>query len=250
MNRKMILLNLGLLAVAGWISWMLRLKWIEFHQHEHTVLAAAPPKKPVFPPPPNPVVKPLVASDYNEVAQKMLFAKDRNPNVIVEVKIPPPPPPPPPMPALPAYYGMMAIGEPVVVLRLPKGVQKKYHAGEKVGPFDLISFDAEKIVFEWDGKTVERKPEDLREKDPGPEVAAAAAPAAAPAAAASASAKTIGGSTASDKPTEKLGKDGGPGIKLCVTGDDSPAGTESGGYKKKITYGLMGAQCFWEQTNP
>ena len=65
-----------------------------------------------------------------------------------------------------------------------------------------------------------------------------------------ASAKSIGGSVASDKPTEKLGKDGGPGLKLCVTGDDSPAGTESGGYKKRITYGLMGAQCFWEQINP
>ena len=39
MNRKLILLNIVLLVLAGWFSWQLRLKWVELHQHEHTVLA-------------------------------------------------------------------------------------------------------------------------------------------------------------------------------------------------------------------
>ena len=110
--------------------------------------------------------KPMAAMDYNAAVQNNLFAKDRNPNVIVDPPPPPnPPPPPPPMPELPSYYGTMDFGDPVMMLKLPKGEQKKYHAGEKVGPFKLVSFDREKLVFEWDGKTVERKPGELKEKE-------------------------------------------------------------------------------------
>lgn len=252
MNRKAIVLNLGLLALAGWLFWMLRLKWIELHAHEHTVLSLSPQvRNRLLPPVPIPTFKAPPASDYNAVAQNTLFAKDRNPNVIVEVKPVPPPPPPPPMPPLPAYYGAMSLGDPVVVLRLPKGTQKSYHAGDKVGPFELVSFSSEKIVFEWDGKTVERKPEDLREKEETQDAAVkgrAPVPVAAPA---TSNAKTIGGDSADDKKlSEKLGRDGGPGVKLCVAGDDSPAGTVTDGYKKKIVNGMFGAQCLWELVNP
>jgi hypothetical protein len=250
LNRKVILLNLGLLALAGWLFWLLRLKWVELHMHEHMELSLSPEVRQRFDPPRPPLFRPMSASEYNEVAQKTLFAKDRNPNVIVEVKPVPLPPPPPPMPPLPAYYGAMTWGDPVILLRLPKGTQKRYHAGEKVGPFELVSFNSEKIVFEWDGKTVERSPDELREKEPTPDVVAAS-PAAAPPVPASATAKSIGGASSDDKKvSEKLGRDGGPGVKLCVVGDDSPAGTVVDGYKKKIVNGMFGAQCLWEQINP
>lgn len=254
MNRKLILLNVVLLALAGWLFWMLRLKWIELHKHEHTVLALSPEvRKRLMIPPAVPQFKPMTAGEYNEVAQKNLFAKDRNPNVIVDPPpAPPPPPPPPPMPALPSYYGTMALfGDPVILLKLPKGVQKKYHAGDTVGPFQLVSFDREKVVFDWDGKTVERKPEELKEKESSPQEAAA--PVAAPVASANngGSARSIGGSAnEAAKVSEKLGPDNGGGVRQCVKGDDSPPGTIIDGYKKRIATNMFGATCMWEQINP
>ncbi|MGA3200928.1 MAG: hypothetical protein ABSF12_00370 [Bryobacteraceae bacterium] len=246
MNRKLILLNLGLVALAGWLFWMLRLKWVELHMHESTVLALSPQvRKRLVPPPPLPPFKPMAASDYNEVAQKTLFAKDRNPNVIIEVKPVAAPPPPPPMPALPFYYGTMSIGDPpVIMLKLPKDTQKRYHAGEKVGPFELVSFDSEKIVFEWDGKMVERKPEDLKEKESATPEAAAAAPKPAAAAAAAPVAKTI--SSDEMKDADRLGLDEG-NVRLCVPGDTSPSGTVVGEYKKKVLNGPFGQTCTWEK---
>jgi hypothetical protein len=251
LNRKIIFLNLALLALAGWLFWLLRLKWLELHMHEHTVLSLSPQVRKRMQLPSPPLFKPPPASDYNEVAQKTLFAKDRNPNVIVEVKPPPPPPPPPPMPALPAYFGEMTWGDPVILLKLPKGAQKRYHAGETVGPFELVSFDAEKVIFGWNGKTVERKLEELKEKDPTPDAVAAAPAKAAPAAAAATpSVKSIGANDKNDKKvSDKLGIDEGS-VRLCVAGDDSPAGTIVDGYKKKVVNGLMGASCLWEQVNP
>lgn len=256
MNRKLILLNVVLLALAGWLFWMLRLKWVELHKHEHTVLALSPEvRKRLMIPSPIPQFKPMAATDYNEVAQKNLFAKDRNPNVIVDPPpAPPPPPPPPPMPALPSYYGTMALfGDPVVVLKLPKGAQKNYHAGDKVGPFQLVSFDREKVVFDWNGKTVERKPEELKEKAAAPEDAAAAPAPQAPVASGNngGSARSIGGAAnEAAKVSEVLGPDNGGNVRMCVKGDTSAPGTVIDGYKKRIATNMFGETCMWERVNP
>jgi hypothetical protein len=183
------------------------------------------------------------------VAQKMLFAKDRNPNVILDPPPPPPPaPPPPPMPDLPAYYGTMAFfGDPVILLSLPKGPQKKYHAGDTVGPFQLVSFDRDKVVFDWNGKTVERKPEDLKEKEPSAEQVAAAAPRPS----AVAAVKLIPDPPPdAPKLSDVIGKDNGGGIRMCVAGDTTPAGKIVDGYKKVITSNMFGQTCMWQQVNP
>lgn len=251
MTRKLIFLNLVLLALAGWLFWMLRLKWIELHQHEHTVLALSPQvRKRLMPPSPIPMSKPVMATDYNDVAQKTLFARDRNPNVIIEVKPPPPLPPPPVMPELPAYYGSMTIGDPVVMLKLPKGVQKRYHVGEKVGAFKLVSFDRDKVVFDWDGKMVERKPEELKEKEAAPQEAAANPPPPIAAVAAGPNVTHLGSASEAPKVSEKLGKDAGGGVRTCVAGDTTPVGTIVDGYKKKILSNMFGQTCLWEQVNP
>lgn len=256
MNRKLILLNVVLLALAGWLSWMLRVKWVELHQHEHTVLTlSAEVRARLMMPPPMPQVRPMTAGEYNEVAQKNLFAKDRNPNVLVDPPpAPPPPPPPPPMPELPSYYGSMALfGDPVAVLKLPKGAQKNYHAGDKVGPFQLVSFNREKVVFDWNGKMVERKPEELKEKAAAVEETAAAPPPQAPAANANngGGARTIGGEKAdAEKVSAQLGADNGGGVRQCVKGDTSPAGTVIDGYKKRIATNMFGETCMWEKVNP
>jgi hypothetical protein len=255
-NRKLILLNVVLLALAGWLFWMLRLKWVELHQHEHTVLTLSPEvRRRLMIPSPMPQVRPMTAGEYNEVAQKNLFAKDRNPNVIVDPPpAPPPPPPPPPMPELPSYYGSMALfGDPVVVLKLPKGAQKNYHAGDKVGPFQLVSFNREKVVFDWNGKMVERKPEELKEKVAAPEEPAAAPPPQAPAANPNngGGARTIGGEKADAAEGSKVvGADNGGGVRMCVKGDTTPAGTIVDGYKKRIATNMFGETCMWEKVNP
>src|SRR5262249_47742245 len=161
--------------------------------------------------------------EYNDVAQKMLFAKDRNPNVVIAP--PPPPPPPPPMPALPTYFGQMAIGEPVVLLAAaPNGEQKSYRAGEDVGKFKLLAFNQETITFEWDGKEVVRKFAELAPKESSATQPAAAAPASAPPQASGTKTSIIEAAAPPQQSTKPptLGTDVGAGFRGCVAGDNSP----------------------------
>jgi hypothetical protein len=248
-NRRLILLNIVLLALAGWLFWMLRVKWIELHRHEHTVLALSPPTRPLYPPPPNPLFKAPTPAEYNDTVQQLILAKDRNPNVIVDPPpAPPPAPAPPPMPDLPAYYGTIALfGDPVILLSLPKGPQRKYHAGDKVGPFQLVSFDREKVVFDWNGKTVERRPDELKEKEASQQqpVADAQPEKVAPV-------KFYAAEPPPDAPkiSEKIGADNGGGIHQCVPGDTTPVGTIVEGYKKVMTTNMLGQTCMWQAVNP
>src|SRR5579862_1449021 len=136
MNRKILALNLALLALLGTLGWMLRVHWRETRAQELATLAKAARRNAQLPPPAPLPPEAVVPANYLEVAQKTLFSKDRNPNVIIE---PPPPPPPPkpeePPPPRPEYYGQMAIAEPVAFLSTEKGGQKGFHAGDKVGLF-------------------------------------------------------------------------------------------------------------------
>jgi hypothetical protein len=250
LNRKLIFLNLVLLGLAGWLFWMLRVKWLELHQHEHTVLTLSPRvRQRLVIPPPNLLLKPPTAGDYLGIAKDMLFSKDRNSNVIVDPPPPPPPPPPPkPMPQLPAYYGTMALfGDPVILLSLPQGPQKKYHAGDKVGPFQLVSFDREKVVFDWDGKTVERKPEELKEKE---SVQQAQQQAEGPPTRVEAVKIIPDPPPNAPRVSEVIGADNGGGVRMCVAGDKTPPGTVIDGYKKVETMNMFGKTCMWQQVNP
>jgi hypothetical protein len=161
-NRRIILLNLALLALLGALGWILRANWLEAQSRERAVLRRKVTPKAVLAPPSLPGVQPAVPAEYIDVANKMLFSKDRNPTVVVE---PPKPAPEPVMPALPSYNGQMAIGEqPVIFLSFANNAQSTYHAGEQIGDFKLVSFDEDNIAFEWKGKSVARKLEELRSK--------------------------------------------------------------------------------------
>ncbi len=163
MNRRLVLLNLALLALAGALVWTLRTNWLASKARERAVLQRKVAAKTVLAPPPLPTVKAVAPAEYIDVAGKMLFSKDRNPTVVVE---PPKPPPEPVMPALPNYHGQMSIGEPVILLSTSAaGAQRGYHAGDQVGDFKLVSFDEARAQFEWKGKNVDRKLEELRPKD-------------------------------------------------------------------------------------
>ena len=101
------------------------------------VAQAQAPKVGVPPPPVKPA--PFQAINYNDVAQKMLFSKDRNPN------IPPPAPTarrrrrPPPMPALPHLYGVLGLPDGAVAIMSEKAgtPQKKVRVGDSVGEFKI-----------------------------------------------------------------------------------------------------------------
>jgi hypothetical protein len=179
----------------------------------------------------------------------MLFSKDRNPTVVIE---PAPVKPEPPMPALPNYHGQMAIGEPIAFLSTSAAAQRGYHAGDTIGDFKLVSFDHETIEFEWKGKSVERKLDELRPKEVAqvapPRPAAAPVPSAAPskpvALGGSSSNSSSNPSSTSDDPM--FGPLQADGTRACVPSDTSPSGTVHSGYRKDMTLTLFGAVCHWE----
>jgi hypothetical protein len=97
-------LNFVLLAAIFAAAWRLRSDWAEGRAREQSLLSRRVQPTPALPMTPSPVPQPVAATSYSDVAQKMLFSKDRNPTVVVETA---PPPPPKPMPALPVLYGVM-----------------------------------------------------------------------------------------------------------------------------------------------
>jgi hypothetical protein len=114
LTRRILLLDLLLVGLTALACWQLRQEWLAAKAREEAMLRKS--VRPVPPPPPGvlPLAPPVTAAAYNEIAQRMLFSKDRNPVVVVETV---PPPPPPPMPPLPTLLGVMNLGEgPVAIL--------------------------------------------------------------------------------------------------------------------------------------
>jgi hypothetical protein len=244
-NRKIVFLNVLLLAILVWLGLQLRASWLESKAREAAVLArTAKPGQPM-PPPSVPGVNPAVPAEYIDVAQRMLFSKDRDSNVIIE---PPPPPPPPPaekpVPPLPSYYGQMSIGEPVILLSVDRAPQKSYHVGDKAGEFIIAAFDRDTVTLEWNDKTLVHNVKELVPKEPEkPVVQAAAAPPSAPAGNAAKTVSKMGGNTPKTDPA--LGPMNGR-FATCLNEDTSPDGTIKDGFRKRIVPGMMGVTCMWE----
>jgi hypothetical protein len=110
----------------------------------------------------------------------MLFAKDRNPTVVVEVK----PEPPKPMPKLPALYGVMNLldGTTAIMSEKPETRHVGVRPGEKIGEFTLVAVDRDEITFAWEGKEVTRKIDAMIDRaGPAPPAPGGVAPRSAPA---------------------------------------------------------------------
>ena len=233
------LLNIALAGALIWIGVQLRDHWMESAAREQAALQRQAKAVPAQPPAAVPPVESASPASYIDVAQKTLFSKDRDPNVIVEAAPPPPPPPKPPVPAFPKYHGQMAFGDPVLVLSTDKTPQKSYRAGEKVGEFTLVEFDRESATFKWNDEVLKKQLRDLAPKE-GETVVQAATPVAAAAAAAPKPAPV-----AQPKGEAVLGTANGM-YRACVPGDNSPSGTVVGGYRKNVIPGMMGITCQWE----
>ncbi|MFN9298506.1 MAG: hypothetical protein ACK6DZ_12465 [Acidobacteriota bacterium] len=246
MRRPLLMLNLVLLAglVAG--SMELRRRWLDRRGREAQVLRIQPlgvGPAPVAAPEPPGRLQPM---QYFEVAERFLFARDRNPQVIVEKK---PEPPPKPMPNFPLVYGVMDIGMgPTVFMSYDREKQQGYRLGDKVGEFTLKAANQKDITFEWEVKPVTKPIDELR---PKPEDAPRQAEA--PAVAANQRMNSNVNSVPVAPPPKipenvkpAPGQDIGMGRRGCIPGDNSPAGTVADGYKKVSYQYAFGPICYWE----
>jgi hypothetical protein len=240
MNRKILLLNVCLLALLALLGWWLRGRWLDARTKETAVLSKAARRTELLPPPSPVLPAPANAAEYPEVVTKTLFSKDRDPNVAPPAPPPPPPPKPEdPIPPRPVYHGQMQLGDPVAFLSIDNKAQKSYQAGDEVGPFKLVAFDRDQMKFEWHGKTLEYKLSDLKpSKDAIPQQQAAAADPAPPP---PPPAKPVTAADSNPSLGEQMGQ-----FRACAAGDASPPGTVIDGFKKVISGTMMGQTCYWE----
>jgi hypothetical protein len=238
LRKKLLLLDLVLLALATVVCSRVRDAWLEARKREAVVLGQKLKPAPAPPFAPLPAGPPVTAAAFADIAQKTLFSADRNPTVVIEVV------PEKPMPPLPLFHGAMDIGSGTTAFLSEKAgaPPQKVRYGEKIGEFTLVAVSREDIVFTWQGKKVVKKIQDLVDRSE-PAQQQAAPP---PAQQASNAQSTALGSTASST-APSLGADVGGGFRACNPADKSPAGTVLDGYKKVISPSPFGSICRWEQ---
>jgi len=239
MKRKLLLLNLALLILVCAAGWQLRARWLDGRTQERKALKTAARVAPQAPEPVPHAPQPPAAAAYGDVAQKTLFAKDRNPNVIEEVVAPKPVPP------FPVAYGRMNLGgAPRVILAEKPGDPARSHtAGAKVGEFTLEAIEGDEVVLSWEGQQFRKKLQELRpQSGAAPAVAPVAAEAPAEAAA-PAQVQTVAAAAAVEGPDPNETGD----MRSCQANDTSPAGTVRDGFRKVMTQGPFGFSCHWER---
>ena len=239
MKNKLLLLNAALLVAIGAGVWRLREAWVAARAREEAVLHRRVTPKPLRSAPAGPHIEPVLATSYADIAEKMLFAKDRNPTVVLEVK----PEPPKPMPKLPALYGVMNLldGTTAIMSEKPEMKHVGVRPGDKIGEFTLVSVNRDEITFTWEGKEVTRKIDAMIDRaGPVPPAPGGVAPRSGPAVVAAPP------SQATQKRGEPApGVEVAKGIRACQPGDASPAGTVADGYKKLVTPTPFGDSCRW-----
>jgi hypothetical protein len=247
MSRPVLFLNLLLLVFIAAGVMELRRRWQDARLREAQVLASAKgtaaPSAPAIANAPATPAK-VQAMQYFEVAERFLFARDRNPTVVIEKKAEPPPKP---MPDFPSVYGVMDIGMgPTVFMSNGNAGQQGYKVGEKIGEFTLKAATQKEITFEWEGKSITKSLDDLR----GVAREAAGPGANTPGMVANANMASAGVPAGPPKPVEPAraapGADIGGGRKGCLPGDTSPGGTIAEGFRKTSTTYAFGPICFWE----
>jgi len=235
------LLNLALLLAVAASTWRLRQDWLAARVREqalsHREVAPQPLPPVIFSKP----AEPVLAAAYADIAQKMLFSKDRNPVVVVEVKAAPPKP----MPPLPLLYGVMDLpdGATAVMSEKTGARHRGVRPGEKVGEFTLLAVSRDDITLEWDGKQMVKKIDELLDRaGPPPQPAAeGATPRTAPPAGHPSAQQNSQPPPGKPEP----GKEMNDHMRACQQGDDSPAGTTNSGFVKKVTQTPFGNQCYW-----
>lgn len=230
MRKKLWFLNLLLIAGIALLARELHENWKAAREREKKIAVRAVKPAPAAVIPTAQPPASVQAAGYAEVAQAMLFSKDRNPTVVVEA------PPPKPQPPFPRFYGAMNLGEGLIaILSDGPSQQKPFKAGEKVGEYKLTEIGDDALVFEWDGKKFPKKFSELADRN---EVAAESTPRVA---------VTPAAPPPPPRPTGPgPGTDMGGGFAACNAGDTSPAGTVVNGMKKVVTETPFSKVCRWE----
>jgi hypothetical protein len=236
LNRKLLILDVVLAAVAVYAGFQFRGQWLAAKAREAAIVNRKPAP---LPPPqftPLATAPPVLSAGYSDIAQKLLFDRSRNSTVVVDV---PPPPPPKPVPPLPAYHGMMNIGDgPAAILSInAASPQMEIHPGEMIGPFKLVDVTTQEIALEWDGKIIRKTLDEILDRSTRQAVADANTPA--PAAPQPPELPVI-------KTPLGPGADTGRGYKVCIPNDSTPDGTVVDGYRKVSLPTPFGNACRWD----
>lgn len=160
-ERKLFYVNAFLVVLAAWLG--LRLVTLESHRAGrvaaiHNELREDVPDE----------VQSVRATNYAAVAQKMLFSRDRNADVLFApapmVHVAPPPAPP-----LPKSHGVMMLGgNPRVILSVGTESQKIYGFGDRIGGWEIVKFDSKTITLNWLDKEITRDFTELVDSSPVP----------------------------------------------------------------------------------
>jgi hypothetical protein len=252
----LLLLNLTIALAVVAAGAKIREEWLIYKERKEGLKWQAADVKPKTPAPTAaaaPSAAPAVTpANYIDVAQRVLFFRDRNSQVIVEqpVKVVKP------LPPLPILLGTMNIGDgpTLIMAEKPNARPKGIHVGETIGSFKLAALESDSLVLEWEEGTVRKRFDELVAKpasggESGSSSAASAGEQsrtgvvnpAIPAPAAQAP-KTAAPAATSSGPGAEVGS----GLRACVAGDTSPAGTVVDGMRKVVSATPFGNSCRWE----
>ncbi len=246
MNRKLVLLNLLLVAMLAGAGWQIRERWRQAREREQAILSQKTPPASAPAVPQTPAVSPVPASNLLDVAQKMVFSRDRNPNVVIEEK------PPEPDPAFPIIFGFFDLGGGPTVFMTEKagGTQKGYHVGDVIGPFKISALSATNITLQWKQKTFEKKLTDLKAKAAqqaqSPEAQTAERPPQPGEVRANDAAEGLKRAQETMSSSALPGLDIGASARACAPGDSASPGAVQGGFRKVVTATPFGQNCRWE----
>lgn len=230
-------LNLGLAVVLCATVWKGVAEWNEAQAQRRSTLNV--PVKTAAPPPVVPAPPPEIPSavKYDDVAKKNLFSSDRNDDIVLD---PPKVVVQPSMPPLPVSTGVMKLPSGVKAFMAEKAGDspRLVKVDDRIGEFKIVALDEQNVTFEWNGKQIQRKIDDLIDR----------------------SNRTVAGNTSAPPPGPtapppppppsnpggpKTGVDLTPTAKACRPGDASPAGSVEDGYRKVVTQSIFGPVCRW-----
>jgi hypothetical protein len=235
-KQRLILLNLLIAGAVVWCGYAIyqRAQFVRERDARAAAVKASPaPPKAAAPPAPAPVA----AASYIDVAQRMLFNKDRNSQVEIVL---PPKPPEKPLPPLPVARGVMNLGDGPFVLMAEKEQARflPVRPGQTVGPFTLAKLEGDQVTLTFEDKTIVKRIDDLR-----PRVESATA---APSGGAQGYTPPDRAPVVAAPAPAKPGTELTPSLRACVAGDSSAPGTVTDGYRKIVTKTPFGESCRWE----
>lgn len=248
MKPRWWLVNVALALGVGFAAMLLRERWMEAERLKAEMLAAKRQTPPNATESKKTPATPLRAASYLEVAEKLLFAKDRNPAVVVEATERKP------LPALPSAFGVMDLGQGRVVFLAMKGdSQRGYREGESIGDWKIAGLTGTEITLEFEDQRITKRLDEMRGESRETAEARTASPPPSNAPSVPIAAPARGpepqSSVSSPGSPQKaaLGPQAGADTRYCNPGDGTPDGTVVDGYRKTSRRTPFGVTCLWEK---